>query len=306
MSGNHRYPTRAKGTPSTLQLVACNVLHREWADEYDSDFKLTLDEPLRMKFIADKVVDWMLHSNNTVVALSELSGDQLDAIAVEYCKRTGKNLIYESSVYTEEIKPDPAKATYQFKNIKESTTLLIRTESSHKLYGKGTWEEASGNDGKGWVAIGIGRVLVISVHISYNAEQRKKELEYLLWRVIKVALDNEYKSVIIMGDFNASFNSVKHVIETSTAEYFRPLVDGTRLAKTFKSDFKVDNCFFGVETVTRKFSKSMYDQCIDHILLIGRGEFFDLKSDYLSVESNEANHYLTDHAFVKAVFSYKF
>jgi endonuclease/exonuclease/phosphatase family metal-dependent hydrolase len=285
-----------------MHLVSCNVLHREWADQYDSDFKLVLPEQQRMNLIAQKIVHRLLKTSNTVVGLEELSGDQLDAIAVEYYRRTNKNLIYESSVYTEEITQNE-KSTYKFNNIKESTTFLIHTELPHELYGKGTWVEASGNDGKGWVAIGIGRLLMIAVHISYNAADRKKELEWLYWKVIKIALDNDFKTVVIMGDFNASYASVKNDLENSTADFYRPLADGTKLYHTAKCDKKFYNCFMGNEHTTRKFSKNEADQSIDHIIMCGKGTFVHGSSEELRGWHDEFNSHLTDHALVNALIS---
>ncbi len=233
-------------------FAACNILHGIWARLYECGFRKykNISETQRQKLIAKKVAEWL--KEGRIVLLSEVSGDQLkmfQSLPME------NNLLFDK--YPEV--PENDHPDFKMENPEEGIAVIYNT--ANKQYNlENMWGEfvhfgnISGNEGKGFYYAEItNKVAVMSIHISFVDEQFKKEIVAMYRFAERKLEETDIETVVIGGDFNHSIEDIKAELN-SIAGFPIKYTSG--------------------KTITRpQWSEKPHCECIDHFILIGKGDF---------------------------------
>lgn len=171
-----------------INVLTWNVLHRVHAENWEEPVVVGRpDEAERIAAITARVAG----RSERIVALQEVSGDQLDSLRAALGDRRGFHVLCYPRV------PEARRAPAPLRDRREFLVLLV--EGPAESVAAEAFED---EPGKGFVAVRVGGVLVIGTHVGFGALCAGH-----LARVAELAAAEPVPAVLL-GDFNADAETV--------------------------------------------------------------------------------------------------
>ncbi len=165
-----------------ITVATWNVLHRIHADNWGEDaIKSWPDETKRIAAITATVAE----RTENVIALQEVSGDQLASLRLAFPDREIHTLRYERV-------PRPHEGSTVLSE-PEEYLVLITDESAQEVIA----ESFQDDSGKGALAVMTAGIVVIATHLSGDRRRVRQ-----LGRLVELTITAPSSAAVLLGDFN--------------------------------------------------------------------------------------------------------
>jgi len=231
-----------------ITVATWNVLHRVHAENWGAEAipKCWPKEPERIAAITE----WLAGRTEQVIALQEVSGDQLADLRRALPGRTFHTLRYPRV-------PAPRQGSCPLSDPGEHLVLMVNGTSQFRS------AESFGNDpGKGVLAVQVAETLVIATHLSGDRRRVPQ-----LARLAELAAAHPERPVLLLGDFNTDRATVASGLgEGFTVAALPPGSPPTRLHRPHAETHTVDHVVVRDATIVDTAVESS-DDLSDHNLV---------------------------------------
>jgi endonuclease/exonuclease/phosphatase family metal-dependent hydrolase len=177
-----------------IAVATWNVLHRIHAENWGEDVAARWpDEPERIAAITT----WLAGRTEQVIALQEVSGDQLASLRAGLADRVVYGFRYPRV-------PAPRRGPCPLRDPSEYLVLLTDTAGLKDGPGQEVAAEPFADDpGKGALAVAAGGVLFVATHVSGDRRRTRQ-----LARLAGLAATRPGHATVVLGDFNSERTTV--------------------------------------------------------------------------------------------------
>ncbi|MEU8548176.1 endonuclease/exonuclease/phosphatase family protein [Streptomyces roseoverticillatus] len=180
-----------------ITIATWNVLHRVHAENWGEDvLKRWPDESERIAAVTDRLVG----RAEQVIALQEVSGDQLAGLRLALTDRTVHALRYPRV-------PAPRQGPCSLRDPGEYLVLLVDGPSREVAT-----ESFEDDRGKGALAVEVAGTLIVATHVSGD-QRRARQLA----RLAELASAPPGHAAVLLGDFNTGRATVASALGTGFA-----------------------------------------------------------------------------------------
>ncbi|MCF3105768.1 endonuclease/exonuclease/phosphatase family protein [Streptomyces roseoverticillatus] len=177
-----------------ITVATWNVLHRVHAENWGEDvLKRWPDEPERIAAVTARLVG----RAEQVIALQEVSGDQLASLRLALTDRTVHTLRYPRV-------PSPRQGLCSLRDPGEYLVLLVNGPSREVAT-----ESFEDDRGKGALAVEVAGTLIVATHVSGD-QRRTRQLA----RLAELAATPPGHAAVLLGDFNTERATVASALGT--------------------------------------------------------------------------------------------